>query len=141
MGITMACITSLALTSLYESIQVMEDPFTAYVTLDGVNCLEELFLQAEQLLIIRDEIFPNAIIFEPPKPGALTAPASATDTIEQMEEQASKEFGLQKRASTRYVARGRVAGRRRLARQIETRDLMIGGDASNRRGTMFYTHG
>ena len=134
MGIAMACITTLALTSIYESVQVMEDPFTAYVTLDGVNCLEELFLQAQQLLTIRDEIFPNADPFVPPKPGALIQ--SQNSTLDKMEDDASKLEQMKGNnfKSTRHL-------RRRMARQSETRQLGV-GTMMNRQGSVFfYTHG
>lgn len=37
LAICMAVITTLALTALFESIQVLEDPFIAFLTLDGIG--------------------------------------------------------------------------------------------------------
>eukprot|EP00591_Stephanopyxis_turris_P008516 CAMPEP_0195516210 /NCGR_PEP_ID=MMETSP0794_2-20130614/7000_1 /TAXON_ID=515487 /ORGANISM="Stephanopyxis turris, Strain CCMP 815" /LENGTH=333 /DNA_ID=CAMNT_0040644745 /DNA_START=57 /DNA_END=1058 /DNA_ORIENTATION=+ len=40
LGIMFAIITSIALTALFESVSVLEDPFTAHLTLDGIgNCI------------------------------------------------------------------------------------------------------
>lgn len=41
MGILMSIITPLCLTALFESIQVLEDPFVGYITLDGIDVREE----------------------------------------------------------------------------------------------------
>lgn len=79
MGIAMACITTLALTSLYESIQILEDPFVAFVVLDGVSIHDELLLHARQLLIAREEIFPDAPPYIPPESHALTSVENVTD--------------------------------------------------------------
>ena len=35
MGITFGIITALGLTMLFESLQILEDPFTAFLALDG----------------------------------------------------------------------------------------------------------
>lgn len=37
MGILFAIVTSVGLTALFESIQVLEDPFVAFLTLDGIG--------------------------------------------------------------------------------------------------------
>jgi hypothetical protein len=40
LGIAFAIITSLGLTALFESIQVLEDPFVAFITLDGIGTFD-----------------------------------------------------------------------------------------------------
>lgn len=66
-GIVMSVITTMALMALYESIQVMEDPFVAYRALDGIDVREELeVLLWQQLVETRKEVFPDA----PPYPKA-----------------------------------------------------------------------
>lgn len=64
MGIAFACITSLALTALFESIRVLEDPFVAHLTLDGIDVHEELtVLHYYQLVNARGVFYPNATEF------------------------------------------------------------------------------
>eukprot|EP00566_Odontella_aurita_P007984 CAMPEP_0113544222 /NCGR_PEP_ID=MMETSP0015_2-20120614/10591_1 /TAXON_ID=2838 /ORGANISM="Odontella" /LENGTH=674 /DNA_ID=CAMNT_0000444463 /DNA_START=211 /DNA_END=2235 /DNA_ORIENTATION=- /assembly_acc=CAM_ASM_000160 len=64
MGIAFAAITSLALSALYASVQVLEDPFVAFLTLDGIDVYEELaVLFYHQLIKTRSEIFPDADLF------------------------------------------------------------------------------
>lgn len=60
-GIAFSVLTATALTSLFESITQMEDPFVGYCTLDGVNVHRELVeeLRAE-LLDCRKHYFPDA---------------------------------------------------------------------------------
>eukprot|EP00957_Ditylum_brightwellii_P198491 15127809-Ditylum_brightwellii.AAC.1 len=41
-GLIFALLTSVALTALFESIRVLEDPFVANTTLDGIDINEEL---------------------------------------------------------------------------------------------------
>lgn len=66
-GILMSIITTMALMALYESIQVMEDPFVAYRALDGIDVREELeVLLWQHLVETRNEFFANA----PPYPKA-----------------------------------------------------------------------
>jgi hypothetical protein len=40
-GVMFGIVTSLILTALLEAVQVLEDPFTAFVTLDGIDVREE----------------------------------------------------------------------------------------------------
>jgi hypothetical protein len=40
-GILFGLITAIALTALFESLQVLEDPFTGYIALDGIDVREE----------------------------------------------------------------------------------------------------
>ena len=61
MGICFGIITSLALTALYESVDVLEDPFVASLTLDGIDVHEELsVLYWKTLTNARSVAFPNA---------------------------------------------------------------------------------
>lgn len=65
MGVAFAVTTSLALSALYESVQVLEDPFVAVLTLDGIDVYEELaVLYYQQLVETRRTIFPNAPEFK-----------------------------------------------------------------------------
>mmetsp|Transcript_692 Transcript_692/g.798 ORF Transcript_692/g.798 Transcript_692/m.798 type:complete len:451 (+) Transcript_692:211-1563(+) len=68
MGILFSIITPLCLTALYESMQAIEDPFVGWITLDGIDVIEELnVLHWHQLMNARREIFPNAPDFIPGK--------------------------------------------------------------------------
>jgi hypothetical protein len=42
MGIAMGLLISVGLTGLFESIQVLEDPFVAFITLDGISKYSQL---------------------------------------------------------------------------------------------------
>jgi hypothetical protein len=60
-GIMFGIITSLALTGLYESVDVLEDPFVASLTLDGIDVHEELsVLYWKTLTNARSVAFPDA---------------------------------------------------------------------------------
>jgi hypothetical protein len=68
-GICFAVITSLALAALFESVEVLEDPFVGFVTLDGIDVREEFeVLHWQQLVNAREESFPQAPPF-PSDPG------------------------------------------------------------------------
>jgi len=61
LGICFAIITSFALTALYESTQILEDPFVGYVSLDGIDVMEEFeVLHWHQLINCRKVLFPHA---------------------------------------------------------------------------------
>ncbi|CAB9526641.1 protein Hydra magnipapillata [Seminavis robusta] len=79
MGIAMAVITTLCLTSLYESILVMEDPFVAFLVLDGISIHEELMLHNQQVLTAREEIFPDAAPYKIPNSSSSSSAAAETD--------------------------------------------------------------
>ena len=65
MGIVFALITPLCLTALFESMTNLEDPFVGYLTLDGIDCYEELMvLHWHQLKNARSQIYPHAKDFE-----------------------------------------------------------------------------
>jgi hypothetical protein len=58
MGITFAVVTSLCLNALLEGMEILEDPFVAFVTLDGIDVREEFqVLHWHQLVNARDDIF------------------------------------------------------------------------------------
>lgn len=60
-AISFSILTSLALTALFESLCQMEDPFFGHLTLDGIDCDNELRVRyVEQLLIMRSLYYPNA---------------------------------------------------------------------------------
>jgi len=65
LGIAFAIIVSLALTALFNSIIILEDPFVGHITLDGIDVREELVvLHWEQLTRARKMCFPGAEEFQ-----------------------------------------------------------------------------
>lgn len=65
MGILFAVITPLCLTALFETMQVLEDPFVGWVSLDGIDVTEEMeVLHFHQLMSARRTLFPNAKPYE-----------------------------------------------------------------------------
>jgi len=65
LGICFATITTFALTALFESTQMLEDPFVGYVSLDGIDVEEELqVLHWHQLINARKILYPNADDFD-----------------------------------------------------------------------------
>jgi hypothetical protein len=61
LGCTIGTVTSLALTSLFECVRQMEDPFASGFTFDGIDVTEELKVLAyEELMVARSIIFPDA---------------------------------------------------------------------------------
>ena len=64
MGIALGVLTSLALTGLFECVKQIEDPFVSHVTLDGIDCREELVVLAfQELMVARKMLFPEAEAF------------------------------------------------------------------------------
>lgn len=64
-GITLAVITSLCLNALVEGIDILEDPFVGFVTLDGIDVREEFqVLHYQQLVTVRNQIYPDAKKYE-----------------------------------------------------------------------------
>lgn len=60
-GVIFAVITALCLNALFEGVEILEDPFVAFVTLDGIDVREEFqVLHWQQLVRARNAIFPNA---------------------------------------------------------------------------------
>ncbi|KAG7365142.1 hypothetical protein IV203_038345 [Nitzschia inconspicua] len=65
MGIAFGIVTALGLTALFESLQVLEDPFIGFLALDGIDVREEFqVLLWSSLVGKRNDIFPDA----PPYP-------------------------------------------------------------------------
>ena len=65
LGIAFSILTSVALTALFESLSQMEDPFVGHLTLDGIDCCNELrVIYRKQLLNMRALYFQNAPSFE-----------------------------------------------------------------------------
>jgi hypothetical protein len=73
-GIAFGVITALALTALFESLQVLEDPFTAFLALDGIDAREEFeVLHFAQLIQTRKLVFPDAPEYPAGRRAALTS--------------------------------------------------------------------
>jgi hypothetical protein len=65
MGVAFGIVTAVCLTALFECLQVLEDPFVGYLTLDGIDVQEEFqVLLWTSLVSTRRGIFPDA----PPYP-------------------------------------------------------------------------
>jgi hypothetical protein len=61
LGCIIGAVTSLALTSLFEAVRQLEDPFARVFTFDGIDVTEELQVLAyEELMVARSIIFPDA---------------------------------------------------------------------------------
>ena len=74
MGICFGIIACLCLTCLFESLQVLEDPFTAFLALDGIDVREEFeVLHYAQLVNTRQIVFPDAPPFPAGRRAALIA--------------------------------------------------------------------
>eukprot|EP00555_Chaetoceros_dichaeta_P004061 CAMPEP_0198252778 /NCGR_PEP_ID=MMETSP1447-20131203/3255_1 /TAXON_ID=420782 /ORGANISM="Chaetoceros dichaeta, Strain CCMP1751" /LENGTH=222 /DNA_ID=CAMNT_0043938161 /DNA_START=53 /DNA_END=721 /DNA_ORIENTATION=+ len=103
LGICFATITPFALTALYESTQILEDPFVGYVSLDGIDVTEEFeVLHWHQLINSRKVLYPHAEDFH-------ETSGVPIDTWQPKEEKA---VGLEKKSlggssrSSRYVLGG-----------------------------------
>lgn len=65
MGIAFSMFTSLVLTALFESLFQMEGPFVGHISLDGIDCYNEVrATYYHQLLNMRTLCFPHAPPFE-----------------------------------------------------------------------------
>ena len=74
-GIALGVVTALGLTALFESLQVLEDPFTGHIALDGIDVQEEFeVLLFSSLVNTREEIYPLA----PPYPRIRRAALTTT---------------------------------------------------------------
>ncbi|EEC47974.1 predicted protein [Phaeodactylum tricornutum CCAP 1055/1] len=72
-GIAFSIITAVGLTALFESLQVLEDPFTGFLALDGIDVREEFeVLHYAQLISTRKLVFPDAPPFPAGRRGAIT---------------------------------------------------------------------
>ena len=82
LGMVFGVVTSLALTALFESVNHLEDPFVANLTLDGIDVHEELsVLYWHQLVNTRKFIFPHA----PPLGGVDSNPNSQEEEEDEMD--------------------------------------------------------
>jgi hypothetical protein len=82
LGVAFGIITALGLTALFESLQVLEDPFTAFLTLDGIDVHEELeVLHFAQLVNTRSLIFADAPPYPPGRRTALTSKNEKADRL------------------------------------------------------------
>ena len=77
LGILLAAFSALVLSGLFEAAKVVEDPFVAFVLMDGVNFHEEADLLLRQIVAIREEAFGQEALDEP-----YTPPVSACLTTE-----------------------------------------------------------
>jgi multidrug transporter EmrE-like cation transporter len=74
MGIAFALLTVVGLSTLFESLTVFEDPFTAFLALDGIDVKEEFeVLHYAQLCNTRRLIFPDAPEYPVERRVALTS--------------------------------------------------------------------
>ena len=73
-GIAFGIITALGLVALFESHQILEDPFTAYLALDGIDVREEFeVLHYAQLINTRKLVYPDAPVYPAARRAALTS--------------------------------------------------------------------
>lgn len=80
-GICFGLLTALGLTMLFESQQILEDPFTAYLALDGIDVREEFeVLHFAQLTETRKLVFPDAPEYPAGRRAALTNHSSQKPT-------------------------------------------------------------
>merc|ERR1711957_723822 len=64
-AIVFAVFASLCLNALFSGVEILEDPFVAFVTLDGIDIREEFqVLHYQQLISARDSTFPSASPYE-----------------------------------------------------------------------------
>ena len=79
MGIIFAVLTPLVLTALFQTVQVIEDPFVGWVTLDGIDVKEEMeILHFHQLISARTTLFPSASPFEATSKAAIVNEGAAS---------------------------------------------------------------
>lgn len=63
-GVSFATFTALCLNALLEGVEILEDPFVAFVTLDGIDVREEFqVLHYQQLVSARNSAFPEALSY------------------------------------------------------------------------------
>ena len=73
-GIAFGLLTALGLTALFESLQVLEDPFTAFLALDGIDVREV------SLPIVENRRSALVSTHAPHAPHDLCAPSHVTTT-------------------------------------------------------------
>lgn len=80
MGVAFGIVTALGLTALFESLQVLEDPFVGVLTLDGIDVREEFqVLLWTSLVSTRRGIFPDAPPYPVRRRRAIEVPLDPTD--------------------------------------------------------------
>jgi len=105
-GIAFGIITALGLTALFESLQVLEDPFTAFLALDGIDVREEFeVLHYSQLLKTRQLVFPNAPPYPPGRRTALTSLSKPTK-LQKIGMPPTQDFHIEHLARPTSVASG-----------------------------------
>jgi len=83
-GLTFAVLTSIALTSLFETASQMEDPFLETSVLDGIQVKQELVdVLKRRMMNIRKKCFPEASPFEE-VPGVATLPPTSNKRYSEM---------------------------------------------------------
>jgi hypothetical protein len=76
-------LTVVGLTAFFESFAILEDPFTAFLALDGIDVREELeVLHFTQLINTRKLIFPTAASYPLGRRAALTTTTGMTSGTE-----------------------------------------------------------
>lgn len=109
MGILFGIITALGLSALFEGLEILEDPFTAYLALDGIDVTEEFdVLHFAQLVGTRKLCFPDAPAYPPGRRAALV-PSSAV----------SKKKHLIGQPPTQGHHQGRARGHSRIPSQVD----------------------
>lgn len=64
MGILFGLLIAVGLSGLFNALQVLEDPFVGFITLDGINVTEEFeVLNWQQLINARSLLFPDAPMY------------------------------------------------------------------------------
>merc|ERR1719291_49767 len=106
MGILMAIFVPLCLSALFESIVELEDPFTGYITLDGIDCVEELqVLMWQQLINARKIIYPYAPLFPPgPAPPVQWEHVTEDPSLKDDPEHGSKDLNSMYQVSIKDLA-------------------------------------
>lgn len=84
MGITFAVVTSLCLNALLEGMEILEDPFVAFVTLDGIDVREEFqVLHWHQLVNARNDIFSDHAPYDGPRRNAFFVTHISSNSLEE----------------------------------------------------------
>ena len=148
MGIIFAIITGICLNALLEGVEMLEDPFVAFVTLDGVDVREELqVLHYQQLVTARSEVFPNAKPYKDPEGESVTGKMSDKES-EAFDDNAGSSCSpepssrrvsfAQSKSPKRRVSLGSMKG----FSGMSMRNLMAEGeDTTKRAAKAMFSHG
>jgi len=143
-GLMLTVVSALILSGLFEAARVVEDPFTAFVVMDGINVREEMDTLYRQLCSIREEAFgaeARTTPYENPPSHCLTADNQFDDPESNTRSFASRSkkriFGNDKaghdthslieKSAFRQQPKAKMVPRRRL---IEAVKKIQGGSAS-----------